>query len=262
MSDPKVYLVTGTSRGIGLELVRQLAERKDVLVFAGARNPEKSEELKKIQAASGERVVLVTLDSDDEKSIAAAAKQVSEKTKKLDVLINNAGIAYGPEKLTSSTEPSLEVKKQNLLAVYQTNVVGLIGVTQAFFPLIKAAKKELKEGEKLDTKTTDVPKVINISTFLASISSLSPSQTPLSSYVASKAALNILTSSAAIENPGIAFIPLSPGWVDTDMGSHGGKFSPPLKVADSAKGILSVTDKLTLEGSGKFVSYDGSYLPW
>jgi len=136
-------------------------------------------------------------------------------------------------------------------------VVGLVLVTQAFFPLVTAAKKETK-----DMKTTDVPKVINISTSMASITQ---NNGTMNSYRASKAALNILTSSAAIENPEIAFIPLHPGWVDTDMGSAAGKIwgaTPPVKVVDSAKGLLSVIDKVNLEASGKFHSFDGTNLPW
>jgi len=257
MASQKVYLVTGSSRGIGLELVRQLAERNNVLVFAAARNPDKSEDLKKIQATSEGKVVLVTLDVDDEKSIADAVKHVSEKTKKIDVLINNAGIGFGPEKFITPTEPVLELKKQNLLAIFQTNVVGVICVTQAFFPLVTAAKNETK-----DTKTTHVPKVINISTKMGSITQNSGT---MNAYRASKAALNILTSSAAIENPEIVFIPIHPGFVATEMGSSAGKIwgtSPPVKVVDSAKGILSVSDKLNLEGSGKFWSFDGTFLPW
>jgi len=114
MASSKVYLVTGSSRGIGLELVRQLAERKDTLVFATARDPEKSEELKKIHASSKGQVILVPLDVADEKTITAAAKQVSEKTKKIDVLINNAGIGYGPEKRPTAHEPVVEVLKKKI----------------------------------------------------------------------------------------------------------------------------------------------------
>jgi len=257
MSSQKVYVITGASRGIGLELVRQLAERKDTLVFAAARNPDKSADLKKLEADSEGRVVLVTLDVDDEKSIAGAVKHVSEKTKKVDVLINNAGISAGPEERKTPTEPVLEVTKKNLLSVFQTNVVGLVLVTQAFFPLVAAAKKETK-----DMTTTDVPKVINLSTAMGSITR---NNGTMNAYRASKAAVNILTSSAAIENPEIAFIPLHPGWVDTDMGSAAGKVrgvTPPVKVVDSVKGLLSVIDKVNLEASGKFLSFDGTSLPW
>jgi len=83
----------------------------------------------------------------------------------------------------------------------------------------------------------------------------------MNAYRASKAALNILTSSAAIENPEIVFSPIHPGWVDTD-GGRGGGGTPPLKPLDSVKGILDVVDKLTLENSGKFYQWDGTFLPW
>jgi len=100
---------------------------------------------------------------------------------------------------------------------------------------------------------------VNISTSLGSIEKNSGGG--VISYRVSKAALNMLTSNWAIDYPGIAFLPIHPGWVDTDMGrASGGK--PPLVPEESIKGILSVVEKATLENSGKFVQWDGKPLPW
>jgi len=81
-------------------------------------------------------------------------------------------------------------------------------------------------------------------------------------YSVSKAALNMLTSCWAAENPDIAFVPIHPGWVDTDGGRVAGD-KPPVKPEESIKGVLSVIEKVTLADSGKkLLVFDGTTLPW
>jgi len=145
-----------------------------------------------------------------------------------------------------------------LLPIFQTNVVGVQLVTQAFLPLLKAAIK------KNDVKDKDnIPKVANIT---SSMGSIGQNTGGMLSYRVSKAALDMLTSTWAIEVKEIAFLPISPGWVDTDMGQMGSKIwnqKPPLTAEQSLKGVLNVIDKATLEISGKTgLSYDGSTFPW
>jgi len=251
----KVYVITGASRGLGLEAVRQLADVEGNWIFAAARNPDSASDLKSIQAKSNGRVELVTLDVNDKKSIDAAAGAVSKKTKHVDVLINSAGVASGPN-YPGSPEPVTDA--QDLLPIFQTNVVGVQLITQAFLPLLKAAIKN--DGKD---KQTSVPKVVNITSGMGSIAQNTGG---LLSYRVSKAALNMLTSTWAIEVPEIAFLPISPGWVDTDMGQMGSKIwnkKPPLTPEQSIQGVLNVIDKATLEVSGKTgLSYDGSTFPW
>jgi len=249
----KVYVITGASRGLGLEAVRQLANVEGNLIFAAARNPDSASDLKSIQAKSDGRVELVTLDVNDKKSIDAAAEAVSKKTKHIDVLINNAGVGAGPN-YPDSPEPVTDAK--DLLPIFQTNVVGVQLVTQAFLPLLKAAIKKNDGKDK-------VPKVVNITSGMGSITQNSGG---MLSYRVSKAALDMLTSTWAIEVPEVAFLPISPGWVDTDMGQMGSKIwniKPPLTPEQSIQGVLNVIDKATLEISGKTgLSYDGSTFPW
>jgi len=118
-------------------------------------------------------------------------------------------------------------------------------------------QKKTQDG-KGDVKSTNVPKVVNVSSILGSIAKTIGN---LTSYSVSKAALNMLTACYAQSVKDIVFIPLHPGWVDTDMGRSGGQ-QPPLTPAESIKGIISVIAKLNLEQSGKYLQYNGEILPW
>jgi len=141
----KVYFVSGASRGLGLEFVRQLSAVDSNFIFAGARNPDSAKELKALQSKSHGRVELVTLDVSDLKSIEAAGAVVQEKTKRLDVLINNAG-AYRGSIEGKDTAPDSD--PQNILEVFQTNVIGVHAVTQTFLPLLDAARKKKRRMKK------------------------------------------------------------------------------------------------------------------
>jgi len=235
------------------------------LVFAAARNPDSATDLKAIQAKSKGRVELVALDVADLKSIAAAGEIVKAKTRKLDVLINNAGINTTetiPEsdsesgQINMKLDPAPTTTAKNILEVFQTNTLGAHVVIQTFLPLLAAAKKEGKDG-KTDSKSTDIPKVINITSGFASIANNKGAYT---AYRLSKAALNMLTSCWAIDYSSIAFIAQAPGWVATDMGKSVGK--PSLTPEDSIKGMLDVLNKTTLETSGKFFNHEGKPVPW
>jgi len=257
MSDEKrVYVVTGANRGIGLELVQQLAADKNNLVFATARDPDKAAELKKLASSSSGSIEVVKLEASDEKSIEEATKVISGKTKKVHVLINNVGVL--------EAHSALKTTKAELINSFTVNVTSVLLVTQALFPLLETAQKDSKSDPK-----SDAPKVVNLSTGIASLGLKLPAEMTklfgvnVTAYKVSKTALNSLTVCFATENPGIAFLAVHPGWVDTDMGRGGdhGK-TPPLKPAESVKGILSVVSKLTLGESGSFKDYEGNTLPW
>jgi len=248
-----VFLITGASRGLGLEMVHQLSAEEKYYIFAAVRHPETSTDLKEIASKAKGHVEIITLDVGDKKSIEKAAEVVKEKTKRIDVLINNAGILAKPASeadFAPSADPKIFTED------FQTNVIGVQVVTQTFLPFLQAAKKA--DDEKVDAKSSDVPKVINLSSILSSISKTQGLQT---SYSVSKAAMNMLTACYAYHVKGIAFIPVDPGWVDTDMGRTVG--SPPLSAAQSVKGVLSVVAKVTLEQSGKqILQHDGGVLGW
>eukprot|EP00050_Salpingoeca_kvevrii_P006732 m.291299 g.291299 ORF g.291299 m.291299 type:complete len:245 (+) comp12452_c0_seq1:40-774(+) len=240
-----VTLVTGASRGIGLEFVRQLLRRGDKVV-ATCRNPDKAVPLKELVASySEDQVAVVPLDTSDESSISALAGHLSKvsfvQEHGLDVLINNAGIS-------SSQHPSetwRDVMASDMMDVYRTNVVGPLLVTRALFDLLGRGTQK---------------KVLNVSSIMGSIEK---SGATVPSYRASKAALNMVCKCIAEDTreAGLIVLAVHPGWVDTDMGSSGGR-KPPVKPEDSVAGMLLVCDGAGAAQSGTFCDYRGEVLPW
>jgi len=231
----KHILITGANRGIGLGLVRAYAARGD-LVFAACRKPENAADLGILAAQYGPKIVMVPLDVTDENSIKKCADLVNAQVGKLDILINNAGINLGDEKLS-------EVRSDVLLKTLLVNAVGPILVAQQFRALL--------------TKGSE-PKIVNISSESGSISKMIRFRGY--AYYGSKAAENMVTRSLAFdpESEGITVIAMHPGWVRTDMGGPEAHLSP----VESAAGILKVTDELTPEDNGRFYTWDGSEHPW
>jgi len=248
--DNVTWVVTGASRGIGFETVRQLNLDETNIIFACARDPDTAKELNALKAKN-ERIHVVKLDVADEKSIKAAAAEVAKKVKKVDVLINNAGALTPGKKLKNTTA-------DDILTIYRTNVIGPHLMTQAFLGLLQAGIRE--DADK--KKDTNIPKVINISSSMVSLETMTnyPASFFNLPYCSSKTALNMVTLTASKDEPDIAFIPLDPGWVQTDMGKTAG--SPPLTAEESVKGILSTIGKITLSETGKFYAYTGKVVPW
>ncbi len=229
------FLVTGTNRGIGLELTRQLLARGEQ-VFAACRQPDAAADLQALKDEYGDRLVLVTLDVSDPASIAASYDAVRQHTDALDVLINNAGVSAGSEPLGTVTQ-------EHLLANYRVNAAGPILVAQQFLDLIRAGAAK---------------KIVNLTTGISSIASRENGG--MYSYTASKAALNMLNKNLSLDvaRDGITAIVIDPGWVQTDMGGPNAWITP----EESVRGILKVLDGLTLDQSGHFFHYTGSEVPW
>ncbi|KAH7079848.1 short-chain dehydrogenase/reductase SDR [Paraphoma chrysanthemicola] len=248
------YLVTGSSRGIGLGYITVLA-RKDVSevskIFAAARS--ESAALKGLISESAGRIEYIPLEVTSEQSAKEAAERVEQSLgeKGLDVLINNAGVP-------SHTEGGLE-NMTDLTEVFNVNVFGVHNVTRAFLPLLK--KGSLK-------------KIVNISSSLGSmaLSAMGKFQ-PTPAYKVSKAAVNMLTVQWAesLEKDGFVVLAVCPGWVKTDMGTEAGH----LTTEESATGGLNILFSRTEADSGKFfvvdlpgkkvdgqAIYDGSIRPY
>jgi len=251
----KVYLITGASRGLGLEMVRQLALNDKNFIFATARDPAKSPDLKTIVDKSDGRIVVIPMDVVDEKSIAKAAEIVKTKTNRIDILINNAGVGmYNTPGKVVGDDLAPTVDHTNLSYMFQTNVVGTHWVTQAFLPLLEAAKS--KDG-KLDLKSTNIPKIVCMSTTKAS---LALTDGTLTSYVVSKAALHMLARCYSKACAGMCVFPIDGGWSDTAMGKS--KDIPALRHQDAVTGILSVIANATLEQNGQYLQYTGQLQLW
>jgi len=223
----RTVLVTGANRGLGLEFARQLSAA-GAAVIGTARKPESADELN----ALGVRVE--QLDVADPVSVAALAERLEGMA--LDVLLNNAGIFLSQGKFW-------EEDPAEALQVYDVNTLGPLRVTQALLPNLQAGDRKM---------------VMNMSSGLGSIANNNRGSS--AAYRASKAALDMLTRTMAmdLEGEGFIFIAMSPGWVRTDMGGEQASLSP----EESVAGMLGTLAPLTPEDSGRFLSYDGKELPW
>jgi NAD(P)-dependent dehydrogenase (short-subunit alcohol dehydrogenase family) len=202
MHENKVVLVTGANKGIGHAIASELSAR-GFTVLVGARDASRGE------AAAGRiagDVRPLTLDVTRADSIAAAFSRIQHELGRLDVLVNNAGIAtFGAPSTTNLDD---------VRAVFETNVFGVIAVTQAMLPLLRAAP---------------AGRIVNISTRLGSLSAITDPTFPMRgiggvAYGPSKSALNAVTVAFAQElaDTNIKVNAACPGHTATDLNGHSG----------------------------------------
>ena len=218
---PKTIVVTGSSKGIGRELALQAAE-KGHRVFALSRN------VTSLQATSG--VIPLQLDLSDTKDVQQAVNEIRVTTDTVDVLINNAGILLH--------KPFLETTSEDFHQVFETNVFGLVSITQALLPFMKVNSH-----------------VVNISS-MGGIGG-SSKFAGLSAYSSSKGAVSILTELLAEEfrATGPKFNALALGAVQTEMLTQAfPEFKAPIQANEMADYIL----QFALEGHRYF---NGKVLP-
>ncbi len=239
----KIALVTGATRGIGLETVRQLAQAGVHTLLAG-RNRERAVEAALKLQAEGLPVEAIALDVTDAKSIAAAVAEVRERHGHLDILVNNAGIIVD-EFGRAPSEQTLETWR----TTFDTNLFALLAVTQAFLPLLKAAP---------------AGRIVNVSSILGSIALHKDPSSPIydfkvPAYNVSKSAVNAWTVQLAYElrDTPLKVNTIHPGYVKTDMNAGEGE----LEIADGARTsvALALIDDNGPQG-GFF--YQGQVLPW
>ncbi|RYZ73641.1 MAG: SDR family oxidoreductase [Lysobacteraceae bacterium] len=218
----KTALVTGATRGIGFETVRQLAQAGVHVLLAG-RDRAKAVDAALTLQGEGLPVEAIELDVTDSASIAAAADLVAGKFGKLDILVNNAGILVDDAAKGASGQ-SLGTWR----TTFDTNVFGLIETTQAFLPLLR------KSG---------AGRIVNVSSLLGSISE---HQNPASfiydfkgvpAYNVSKSAVNAWTVHLAheLKDAGIKVNTIHPGYVQTDMNKSGDQQNGELSVPEGAR---------------------------
>lgn len=224
LSHDKTAFVTGGSGGIGTAICEGLLDAK-FRVFLAARDPEKGQTVVD-QLSSKGSIELIALDITDDKGIQLAVAQVGQKTDKLDVLINNAGI-YPDEGVDILT-----VSRELLNHAMNTNTFSAIALTQAFVPLLEKS---------------DHPKVINMSSGNGQLEGISAN---VPSYSLSKMALNgaSILLSRALKPKNIAVYVMGPGWVRTSMGGDAAPRSPE-EGADTAVWLAS---EGTMTQTGKF----------
>ncbi|MFG1706644.1 SDR family oxidoreductase [Nonomuraea sp. M3C6] len=220
-----IVLVTGGNRGIGREVCRQLAALGHTVLLT-ARSPE--------AAAKELGVESLRLDVTSGDDIAGVAAAVSERYGRLDVLVNNAAIAYDSWQRASSAD--LDVVRE----AAETNLYGPWRLIQALLPLLR---------------NSEHPRIVNVSSEAASLAGMGGG-TP--AYNTTKVALNALTRMLAAElrGDGILVNAICPGWVATDMGGPGGR-----PVAEGASGIVWAATLPDHGPTGGFFR-DGRPLPW
>ncbi|ETN42539.1 uncharacterized protein HMPREF1541_01696 [Cyphellophora europaea CBS 101466] len=244
------YLITGCSRGIGLDMVKQLSARPSsavATIFATTRAPTPPQPLADLIQADSKRIHFVQLDTDDRASIEAAASNIEQQLGQsgLDILVNNAGIAPW------ESDPPLGM--DSLEQALKTNVVGVRDIITAFLQLLRKGQQK---------------KIINVSSTMGSMALAElVASVPRPSYKISKAALNMLTVQYSIylRDEGFTTVAISPGWLKTDLG---GKEYADLEVDVGVKATLELIDRLKQEDTGKFLNihipgnptYDGEAL--
>ncbi|MBT3658017.1 MAG: SDR family oxidoreductase [Euryarchaeota archaeon] len=221
----KNAVVTGANRGIGLELTRQLLD-SGYNVHATYRSNKGG-----LEHIDSDKLSIYKLDVRDQMQISNVVQSVD----KIDLLINNAGVADGRWQSIS------EIDMEHALEVLNVNAVSPVLVTQQSLP-------KLANGSK----------VVMMSSLMGSISDCQSGRSY--AYRASKTALNMF--SMAMKNEldanGISLLIMHPGWVETDMGGP----NAPLSTEESVSGIMQRIEEQDMSMSGRYVEFDGSPIEW
>jgi NAD(P)-dependent dehydrogenase (short-subunit alcohol dehydrogenase family) len=241
-TDKRIALITGANKGIGFEVARQVAAA-DCTVLMGARSQTLGEKAVKQLAAENLDVRYQHIDLDDPASIAAAASRIDADFGRLDILINNAGIALQGDGPPSTS--SLEAIERD----YRVNFIGTVAVTQAMLPMLRRAPSA---------------RIVNVSSGLGSLTRTSDPAFEFVAYKylgysASKAAVNMLTVQLAYElrDTPIKVNSADPGFTATDLNDHRGTQT----VAEGAIEIVRLA-LLPHDGpTGRFSNGKG-IVPW
>lgn len=185
-----VAVITGGSRGIGLGIAKALL-KEDYTVVLTARS--RSEGVSALEKEYGNRVVFITCDISDEAQVAGLVADVGESFGKIDLLVNNAGVAPRVRK------DILEITREDFDYVVDINLKGTFFVTQSFVPLLTANEKS---------------RIVNISSMSAYTASVNRGE-----YCVSKAGISMLTKlfAARLAEDGVSVVEIRPGIIDTDM---------------------------------------------
>jgi NAD(P)-dependent dehydrogenase (short-subunit alcohol dehydrogenase family) len=240
---PRIALVTGANKGIGLEIARQLAEA-GAHVLIGARDPGRGHAAVDQLAGKGLAASFILIDVADAASVNAAAVNIERDHGRLDILVNNAGIVDAKDGPPSGT--SLDAVRR----IFDTNFFGALAVTQAMLPLLRKAPRA---------------RIVNLSSALGSLAINGDASSPfyasrLMGYNASKAALNMLTVQLGEElrDTDIVVNSVSPGFAKTDLTGHNGRLTAAeAAIAPVHYATLGSKDPVT----GSFADINGP-IPW
>jgi NAD(P)-dependent dehydrogenase (short-subunit alcohol dehydrogenase family) len=224
-------LITGTNKGVGLELTKIYAARGDT-VYASCRDPAGASALAEVLG----EVVILPLVVGDSGSVTAMAEHLAGVT--IDIVINNAGMK-GPEFEEQNT---YAMDFDGWAETFNVNSMGPVRVMQALMPNLKQA---------------EAAKVVTITSQMGALSLDMPAA---HAYCASKAAVNKFMRLASIDlkKDGVAVGLIHPGWVQTDMGGPRADLTP----QESAEGIVAVVDQLSMDSTGGFWKWNGETHDW
>ncbi|KAE8377127.1 hypothetical protein BDV26DRAFT_264246 [Aspergillus bertholletiae] len=263
------YAITGASRGLGREFVRQLAADPNNTVLAIVRNP-KSRDISEL-AANHPNVHIIKGDVTDPKSILEAASAAAAVTDgKLDVLIHNSSAVDAATMGSSPTQ--IPFDEQATRAMYDlpftTAIYGGIWTTNAFLPLVEKGTQK---------------KIVHVSTAMGDVDFIKKSGISYAvAYSVAKAGMNVQVAKYAAElaPKGIKVLALSPGWVNTFDGEKpppvleadafmlkqfqtvDPEFKEQLQPEESVRKCLQVIGRLDAETSGSFLSHHGDSERW
>ncbi len=232
-------LITGTNRGIGLELAKQ-ALAMGWKVYGSVRSEADAIRLAGdlgVPVGATDQTdasfVPMVFDVTDHEAVRSAAVRIEGV---IDIVINNAGI-IGPDR-----QSTLDMDFDGFARTLSVNTIAPLNVAQAFLPHLRRSER---------------PRLITIS---SGMGSMSYQKSDRIAYRASKAAVNKVCQGLAtdLRAENIAVIAMHPGWVRTDMGGS----SADISAQESACGILAVADSLTMEQSGSFINHDGTRMDW
>ncbi len=230
----RTVAITGASRGLGLEFVRQYS-RDGWAVVGGARRVAEAKALQECAGAEQDGdLTLIPLDVGDKASIHAFATQLADRP--VDILINNAGI-MGP-----ANQDFGEVDASGWGDAIATNVIGPLLVSRALLPSIRRG---------------DLKRIVVITSRVGSIANASGGRYV---YRTTKAAANMVVKNMAADlaAEGIDVVAIHPGWVRTDMGGEQAPVTPEQSVA----GIRSLIDQPEMQISGRFFDFEGNEVAW
>lgn len=245
-------LVTGASRGIGLEFVRQLlADGRFSRVLAGCRDPGRATELTTL-AATEPRLQVLRFDVADEQCIAGAARAAREITDRLHLVVNCAGVLHDATAGVAPEKRLADVRPEALAASFAVNSFGPLLVAKHFEPLVAHRERAV------------------FASLSARVGSIGDNRLGgWYAYRGAKAAQNMFTRTLAIEwarsRRNVICVALHPGTTDTDLSRPFQANVPPEKLFTperTVRQLLAVIERLTPADTGRFFAWDGSPVPW
>ncbi len=252
MTETRIALVTGANQGVGFQVAKELVAH-GVSVFVGSRDPGRGEAAAR---AIGPGARALRIDVTDRASIDAAAETIRGEFGRLDLLVNNAAISntgrkpgISIEEHARSTAPS-NVSLDEVRAVWETNVFGVLAVYQAMLPLLRASSDA---------------RIVNVSSGVGSLTRNADPAFPYRAifgpvYPASKTALNAISLAMMIEleGTGIKLNLVSPAFTSTNLNGYAGTES----VEDGSREVVRVA-LLGPDGpTGTFTGWEAAPIPW